>query len=71
VIAPAWYYPNPSSKYAALKNHVAFYASKMETCFVGDEQVAPQQGDFYGGWVTSNVSGGKKGMKGGPGTWGW
>lgn len=69
--APAWYYPNPSAKYVALKDHVAFYASKMEACYVGAEKVAPQEGDFYGGWVTQNISGGKKGMKGGPGTWGY
>ena len=25
-------------------------------------------GDFYGGWVTSELEGR---MKGGPGTWGW
>jgi hypothetical protein len=40
----------------------------METCFVGDEQVAPQPGDFYGGWVTSNLDGI---VKGGRGTEGW
>ena len=28
----------------------------------------PQPGDFYGGWVTSEVVGV---VKGGPGTWGW
>lgn len=25
-------------------------------------------GDYYGGWVTSDLEGR---MKGGPGTWGW
>ena len=28
----------------------------------------PQPGDFYGGWVTSDIEGK---VKGGPGTWGW
>ena len=53
-------------------------------CFVDDEKVQPQDGkliinvllffvdfrigDFYGGWVTSELEGR---MKGGPGTWGW
>ena len=32
------------------------------------ERVQPQEGDFYGGWVTSELEGR---MKGGPGTWGW
>lgn len=46
-----------------------------------DEQVGVQEGDFYGGWVTSNIQGKMKGgeshdMKAvltdlGPGTWGW
>jgi hypothetical protein len=30
--------------------------------------VLPQAGGFYGGWITSNVSGP---FKGGPGTNGW
>jgi hypothetical protein len=30
--------------------------------------VKPQPGDFYGGWVTSEIVGQ---VKGGPGTWGW
>ena len=32
------------------------------------EVVRPNQGDFYGGWVTSKVVGP---FKGGPGSWGW
>ena len=64
----AWYYPNPVPDYAEIKDHVAFYASKMEACFVGDERVKPQPGAFYGGWITSNIDGP---FKGGPGTSGW
>ena len=33
-----------------------------------DEEVQPQEGDFYGGWITSNLKGP---FKGGPGSWGW
>jgi len=25
----------------------------MEACFVNDEKVQAQEGDFYGGWITS------------------
>ena len=53
---------------AANKGYLAFYASKVEACYVGDEQVQAQEGDFYGGWITSNIKGP---FKGGPGTWGW
>lgn len=67
-VAAAWSYPNPSSRFAALAGHVAFYAGKMGACFVGDERVMPQPGDFYGGWVTPNLLGQ---IKGGPGTRHW
>jgi hypothetical protein len=64
----AWFYPNPVKQYAMIKGYVAFYPSKMDACFVGDEQVTAQEGDFYGGWITSNIVGP---FKGGPGTMGW
>lgn len=64
----AWFYPNPKLDYAEIKDHVAFYASKMDACFVGDERVEAQKGTFYGGWITSNIDGP---FKGGQGTEGW
>ncbi len=64
----AWYYPNPTSAFTALKNHVAFYASALEECTVNGEQVQPQPGAFYGGWITSNIVGP---FKGEPGSDGW
>jgi uncharacterized protein (DUF427 family) len=64
----AWSYPLPAPAYTALANHVAFYASRVDACFVGEERVAPQAGDFYGGWITSAVVGP---FKGAAGTWGW
>jgi hypothetical protein len=47
---------------------VAFYPGRVDACFVGEEQVHPQAGDFYGGWITSTVVGP---FKGAPGTRGW
>lgn len=64
----AWFYPNPSHGYREIKDYVAFYPSRMDACYVDDEQVAAQPGDFYGGWITSNIVGP---FKGGPGTTGW
>ena len=64
----AWFYPDPVPAYAALKDHLAFYPSKMDACYVGDERVQAQEGDFYGGWITANIVGP---FKGGAGTWGW
>ena len=63
-----WSYPNPVRGYEALKDFITFYPSKMEACFVGDERVRSQEGDFYGGWITSEIVGP---FKGGAGTWGW
>jgi uncharacterized protein (DUF427 family) len=64
----AWSYPDPPAAFRSLRDHVAFYAWPFEGCFVDDERVTPQPGNFYGGWVTSDVAGP---FKGGPGTWGW
>jgi uncharacterized protein (DUF427 family) len=64
----AWSYPHPSAAFAPLADHVAVYAAAMDACYVGEEQVIPQPGGFYGGWVTSSVVGPFKGV---PGSWGW
>jgi hypothetical protein len=40
----------------------------MDTCWVDGEKVEAQAGDFYGGWITSDIVGP---FKGGPGSWGW
>lgn len=68
VAQAAWAYPTPTDRFAPIADHVAFYAHKMDACYVGDERVDPQKGGFYGGWVTSRVVGP---FKGGPGTLGW
>lgn len=64
----AWSYPDPAERYAALTDHVAFYPSKMDACYLGDEQARAQDGDFYGGWITDEVVGP---FKGGSGSMGW
>ena len=66
--AAAWSYPRPAERYAALRDYVAFYPQKVDACFVGEERVEANAGDFYGGWVTSDIKGP---FKGGPGTAGW
>lgn len=64
----AWSYPVPEPAYGAIRDHLAVYAGAMDACFVGDEQVTPQPGGFYGGWVTRDLKGP---FKGGPGSMGW
>jgi uncharacterized protein (DUF427 family) len=64
----AWTYPNPSPGFESLKDRVAFYPRPMDACYVNGEQVEPQPGNFYAGWITSEVTGP---FKGEPGTMGW
>ena len=64
----AWSYPAPVPRYAALTDHVSFYPSRMDACWMDDERVRPQEGDFYGGWITDDLVGP---FKGPPGTMGW
>ncbi|WP_027481167.1 DUF427 domain-containing protein [Deinococcus pimensis] len=66
--AAAWSYEHPDAPYEALAGHVAFYPARMDACLLDDEQVTPQPGDFYGGWITRDIVGP---FKGGPGTNGW
>jgi len=63
-----WSYPSPTRRFAAIRDHVALYAAPFDEVTVDGEQVTPQPGEFYGGWITSWVKGP---FKGGPGSWGW
>jgi uncharacterized protein (DUF427 family) len=64
----AWSYPDPAAGYEPLAGYLAFYPARVDACFVDDERVQPQPGDFYGGWITADVVGP---FKGGRGTAGW
>ncbi len=64
----AWAYANPVEAFAPIKDHLAFYASRVDACYVDDELVTPQPGNFYGGWITADLAGP---FKGGEGSWGW
>ncbi|HEY9846208.1 MAG TPA: DUF427 domain-containing protein [Candidatus Caenarcaniphilales bacterium] len=64
----AWSYESPTGHYQELRGYLAFYPSQVDACYVDDEQVQAQPGDFYGGWITSKIVGP---FKGGAGTWGW
>lgn len=64
----AWHYPTPDQKYATILNHVAVMPAMMDACYVNGELVRAQEGQFYGGWITSRVTGP---FKGAPGTLGW
>jgi uncharacterized protein (DUF427 family) len=64
----AWSYPEPTLAFEGLRDHIAFYPDRVDACFVDDEPVIAQDGNLYGGWITSEIRGP---FKGGPGTVGW
>ena len=64
----AWSYERPTPAFAAIAGYVAFYPSRAEACYLDEERVTPQPGDFYGGWITAEIEGP---FKGGPGSAGW
>ncbi|MEJ7798102.1 MAG: DUF427 domain-containing protein [Solirubrobacteraceae bacterium] len=66
--AAGWTYPDPVPSYAALRDHVAVYPGRMDACWLDDERVRSQDGDFYGGWITDDIVGP---FKGAAGTSGW
>ena len=64
----AWCYPKPAPGFEAIAGHLAVYPGLVDRCTVDGEVVEPQPGGFYGGWITSRVTGP---FKGAPGTQGW
>jgi uncharacterized protein (DUF427 family) len=64
----AWSYHNPTGGYEFIKDHIAFYPGHVDACYVDGELVHAQEGDFYGGWITSDIEGPFKGRFG---TAGW
>jgi len=69
-VAPkaAWTYPTPSPGFAPLAGALAVMAAEVDRCTVNGEEVVPQPGGFYGGWITSWIVGPFKGI---PGSMGW
>jgi uncharacterized protein (DUF427 family) len=64
----AWTYLAPSPAFTVITKAIAFYPGKMDECTLDGERVEAQPGDFYGGWITSEIVGP---FKGGTGTSGW
>ncbi|KAI1263471.1 hypothetical protein F5Y18DRAFT_129376 [Xylariaceae sp. FL1019] len=58
-----WSYDDPTKSFTAIKGFLSFYAGPWD-CYVDGEKVEPQPGDFYGGWVTSDIEGIVKGRNG-------
>jgi uncharacterized protein (DUF427 family) len=63
-----WTYPDPITGFEALRAHVAVMPGLVDRCTVDGEVVRPQEGGFYGGWITNRGVGPFKGV---PGSSGW
>ena len=59
-----WTYHDPVRNFQPIKNYFSFYSSKCSSCFINNEKVISQDGDFYGGWITKNLIGPFKGSRG-------
>ena len=68
VAGAAWRYLEPTPPFEPIAGRWAFYAQRLDECSVDGEVVIANEGSFYGGWITSNVTGP---FKGGPGTSHW
>ena len=64
----AWTYLTPTAGFAPLTGAIAVMAAAVDRCTVNGEDVVSQPGGFYGGWITSWVTGPFKGI---PGSMGW
>ncbi|MBB3601721.1 uncharacterized protein (DUF427 family) [Mycolicibacterium sp. BK556] len=67
-VGAAWTYPRPTPAFAEITGAIAVMAGLVDRCTVDGETVVPQPGGFYGGWITSAVTGPFKGI---PGSMGW
>lgn len=63
----AWSYPDPTPPFGPIAGHLCFYPQHF-SCTVDGVEVTPQEGGFYGGWITPEVVGPFKGV---PGSAGW
>lgn len=63
-----WTYLEPTRGFVTMTGAIAVMAAHVDRCTVNGEQVDPQPGGFYGGWITADLAGPFKGV---PGSMGW
>ncbi|UVI40558.1 DUF427 domain-containing protein [Qipengyuania spongiae] len=62
--AVGWSYPDPTRAFAGMAGYFAFYPEPFDECLLDGEQVTPQPGGFYGGWISAREAGPFKGVPG-------
>lgn len=63
----AWTYPEPLPGYEEIAGYISFYPHVLR-CTVDEDEVRPQGGGYYGGWIYPGIEGPFKGDPGGPET---
>ncbi|MGH3888408.1 MAG: DUF427 domain-containing protein [Pseudonocardiaceae bacterium] len=61
-----WWYPQPALRYPQLTDRATVYAGRLDEVTLDGEPVTPQPGEFYGGWITADLTGP---FKGAPVSW--
>lgn len=62
--AGAWSYASPTASFAGIRDFIAFYPDPLDKCLIDGEQITPQPGQFYGGWISQYEAGPFKGIPG-------
>ncbi|NVE95858.1 DUF427 domain-containing protein [Altererythrobacter lutimaris] len=62
--AAAWSYEQPTPAFEPIAGYLAFYPEPFDQCLVDGEQITPQPGSFYGGWISQYEAGPFKGIPG-------
>lgn len=63
-----WCYPEPTRAFMDIAGWFSLYPSSVDQCVVDGDKIEPQEGNYYGGWITPGIRGP---FKGGAGTHGW
>ena len=64
ITAGAWCYSDPSPAFESIRDYIAFYPDPLDKCLIDGEQITPQPGQFYGGWISQYEAGPFKGVPG-------
>ncbi len=62
--AVAWSYADPTPNFTPIAGFCAFYPEPFDQCLIDGEQITPQPGEFYGGWISQYETGPFKGIPG-------
>lgn len=66
-IPVAWSYREPFPAFVKIRDFLCFYPGRI-ACYIDGERVQAQPGKFYGGWITTAITGP---FKGDPGSGHW